>query len=251
MKNIEIIPIQITRDIQAGDRLDRIIFESIGKFGQLLNGDILVVAQKVVSKAEGRIISLETIKPSSKAILIAGQTNKDPRLMEVILNESKQIIRSQRGVIIVETKNGLVCANAGIDQSNVQNGDSHASLLPEDSDSSAWRLRASLKDLAGVDIAVIISDTFGRPFREGQVNMAIGFAGISPVKSYVGKVDIYGRRLRVTEIAIVDEIAAAAELQMGKSGRVPAVIVRGYEYESSNGSSISNLLRFKEKDLFR
>lgn len=251
MKKIEIIPIQIARDIQAGDRLDHIIFDSIGKVGHLLSGDILVVAQKVVSKAEGRIISLETVKPSPKAIMIAKKTNKDPRLMEIILRESNDILRSERGVIIVETKSGFVCANAGIDQSNVQDGDSHALLLPEDSDSSARRLKASLKGLAGVDIAVIISDTFGRPFREGQVNMAIGFAGISPLKSYVGKLDNYGKRLRVTEIAIVDEIASAAELQMGKSERVPAVIVRGYDFESSESSSISDLLRSKENDLFR
>jgi coenzyme F420-0:L-glutamate ligase/coenzyme F420-1:gamma-L-glutamate ligase len=250
-EKIEIIPIPLERDIKAGDRLDQIILESISKFGKLLNGDILVVAQKIVSKAEGRIVSLNNIKPSSKATKLAEQTNKDPRLIEVILNESNHILRSEQGVVIVETKNGIVCANAGIDQSNVENGDCYASLLPEDSDSSARSLRHSLKCLAGVDIAVIITDTFGRPFREGQVNMAIGLAGISPVKSYVGKFDIYGKRLRVTEIAVVDEIASAAELQMGKIERVPAVIVRGYDYEGKEDSSISTLLRTRERDLFR
>jgi coenzyme F420-0:L-glutamate ligase / coenzyme F420-1:gamma-L-glutamate ligase len=248
---IEIIPIQITRDIQVGDRLDQIILESIGKVGQLLNGDILVVAQKVISKAEGRVFDLELVKPSFKAIEIAKTTGKDPRLTEVILNESNLILRSERGILIVETKHGLVCANAGVDQSNVEDSDNHVSLLPEDSDSSARRLKDSLKHLVGVDIAVIITDTFGRPFREGQVNMAIGLAGIEPIKSYVGKFDIYGKKLRVTEIAVADEIAAAAELQMGKSKRIPAVIIRGYEYELSKYSSINALLRAREKDLFR
>jgi coenzyme F420-0:L-glutamate ligase/coenzyme F420-1:gamma-L-glutamate ligase len=251
LKKIEIIPIQIMRDIKAGDRLDQIILESIGKVGRILNGDILVVAQKVISKAEGRVLNLEKVKPSSKAIEIAEQTNKDPRLMEAMLNESKVILRSERGIIIVETKQGMVCANAGIDQSNVEDGDNHASLLPEDSDSSARKLRDSLKQLAGVDVAVIITDTFGRPFREGQVNVAIGLAGIAPIKSYVGKFDIYGKKLRVTEIAVVDEIASAAELQMGKSERIPAVIIRGYEYEPRKYSSINPLLRAREKDLFR
>jgi len=217
----------------------------------LSKGDIVVVAQKVISKAEGRLIDLENVNPSEKSLQIAKQNNKDPRLIELILNESVDILRLARGIIIVETKRGLICANAGVDQSNVENSNHYATLLPEDADLSARELRHSFKRKTGIDVAVVITDTFGRPFREGQINVALGIAGIQPRKSYIGTMDMYGKKLKVTEIAVVDEIASAAELQMGKSERIPVVIIRGYLYQMVENSSLSQLLRSKEKDLFR
>src|SRR5206468_3757789 len=176
----------------------------------LSEGDIVVVAQKVVSKAEGRLVNLKFVKPSERSLQIAKQNDKDPRLIELILNESVDILRLARGILIVETKRGLICANAGVDQSNVENSYDYAALLPQDADLSARRLRHSFKRETGIDVAVVITDTFGRPFREGQINVAIGIAGIQPIKSYIGTLDMYGKKLKVTEIAVVDEIASAA-----------------------------------------
>ena len=249
---IEIIPIPVVPDIKAGDKLDLIILESMSNANEFLSkGDIVVVAQKVISKAEGRLIDLKLVNPSKKSLQIAKQNDKDPRLIELILNESVDILRLARGIIIVETKRGLICANAGVDQSNVENSNHYATLLPEDADLSARELRHSFKRKTGIDVAVVITDTFGRPFREGQINVAIGIAGIQPIKSYIGTMDMYGKKLKVTEIAVVDEIASAAELQMGKSERIPVVIIRGYLYQMVENSSLSQLLRSKEKDLFR
>lgn len=249
---IEIIPIPVIPDIKAGDKLDIIILESMTNANEFLSeGDIVVVAQKVISKAEGRLIDLKLVIPSEKSLQIAKQNDKDPRLIELILNESVDILRLARGILIVETKRGLICANAGVDQSNVEKSNDYAALLPEDADLSARKLRHSLKRKTGIDVAVVITDTFGRPFREGQINVAIGIAGIQPIKSYIGTLDMYGKRLKVTEIAVVDEIASAAELQMGKSERIPVVIIRGYVYQMVETSSLSQLLRARGKDLFR
>lgn len=240
------------QDIKAGDKLDLIILESMNNVNEILSkGDIVVVAQKVISKAEGRVIDLRCINPSEKSLQIAKQNDKDPRLIELILTESVQILRSARGVLIVETKHGLICANAGVDQSNVEKSNDYAVLLPEDADLSARELRHSFKRRTGIDVAVIITDTFGRPFREGQINVAIGIAGIRPIKNYIGTLDMYGKKLKVTEIAVVDEIASAAELLMGKSERIPVVIIRGYFYQMIENSALSQLLRSREKDLFR
>jgi coenzyme F420-0:L-glutamate ligase/coenzyme F420-1:gamma-L-glutamate ligase len=249
---IEIIPIPVIPDIKPGDKLDLIILESMNNANEFLSeGDIVVVAQKVISKAEGRLIDLKLVNPSEKSLQIAKQNDKDPRLIELILNESVDILRLARGILIVETKRGLICANAGVDQSNVEKSNDYAALLPEDADLSARELRHSFKRKTGIDVAVVITDTFGRPFREGQINVAIGIAGIQPIKSYIGTMDMYGKKLKVTEIAVVDEIASAAELQMGKSERIPVVIIRGYLYQMVENSSLSQLLRSKEKDLFR
>jgi coenzyme F420-0:L-glutamate ligase/coenzyme F420-1:gamma-L-glutamate ligase len=249
---IEIIPIPVVPDIKAGDNLDIIILESMNNANEFLSeGDIVVVAQKVISKAEGRLIDLKLVNPSEKSLQIAKQNDKDPRLIELILNESVDILRLARGILIVETKRGLICANAGVDQSNVEKSNDYAALLPEDADLSARELRHSLKRKTGIDVAVVITDTFGRPFREGQINVAIGIAGIQPIKSYIGTLDMYGKKLKVTEIAVVDEIASAAELQMGKSERIPVVIIRGYIYQMVETSSLSQLLRARGKDLFR
>ncbi|MDP9290398.1 MAG: coenzyme F420-0:L-glutamate ligase [Thermoproteota archaeon] len=249
---IEIIPIPVVPDIKAGDKLDIIILESMNNANEFLSkGDIVVVAQKVISKAEGRLIDLKLVNPSEKSLQIAKQNDKDPRLIELILNESVDILRLVRGILIVETKRGLICANAGVDQSNVEKSNDYAALLPEDADLSARELRHSFKIKTGIDVAVVITDTFGRPFREGQINVAIGIAGIQPIKSYIGTLDMYGKKLKVTEIAVVDEIASAAELQMGKSERIPVVIIRGYVYQMVENSSLSQLLRSRGKDLFR
>jgi coenzyme F420-0:L-glutamate ligase / coenzyme F420-1:gamma-L-glutamate ligase len=251
---IHIIPVHLSIDIKPHDNLDVIILESL-KHAQvnLCDGDIVVIAQKIVSKAEGRIINLEHIKPSAKSLAIAKENDKDARIVELILNESKEVLRLFNGILIVETKQGFICANAGIDQSNVQDGYNNALLLPVDADRSANKIRNSLrKKTGGKDVAVVITDTFGRPFREGQTNVAIGIAGIEPIKSYIGTTDMYGKKLKVTEIAVADEIASAAELSMGKLDRVPIVIMRGYKYQKADEkSSISKIIRSKEKDLFR
>jgi coenzyme F420-0:L-glutamate ligase/coenzyme F420-1:gamma-L-glutamate ligase len=253
-KIIHIIPVHLSIDIKPHDNLDVIILESLEHAQvNLCDGDIVVIAQKIVSKAEGRIINLEHIKPSAKSLAIAKENDKDARIVELILNESKEVLRLFNGILIVETKQGFICANAGIDQSNVQDGYNNALLLPVDADRSANKIRNSLrKKTGGKDVAVVITDTFGRPFREGQTNVAIGIAGIEPIKSYIGTTDMYGKKLKVTEIAVADEIASAAELSMGKLDRVPIVIIRGYKYQKADEkSSISKIIRSKEKDLFR
>lgn len=251
---IQIIPIRIYDDIKPHDKLDMLILKSLQERQQdIIDHDILVIAHKIVSKAEGQIVDLQCIKPSGRSLAIAKENNKDPRIVQTILNESKEIVRLSRGIIIAETKHGFICANAGVDQSNVEDSFNHAVLLPKDADASAKKIRQSLRKKTGKDIAVIITDTFGRPFREGQTNIAIGIDGINPIKSYIGNTDMYGKRLRVTEIAVADEIASAAELAMGKLERVPFVIIRGYQYHMlhKKSTSVSKLIRPKEKDLFR
>ena len=244
---LQVIPVRISADIRPHDELDVVILEGAGQ--EIQSGDILVVAHKIVSKAEGRIVSLADVRPSSKAVKMGKEHGKDPRIMELILKESVQILRARDGIIVSETKHGLVCANAGVDQSNVE-GDSVV-LLPVDPDRSASRLRDAVKKKAGREIAVVITDTFGRAFREGQTNVAIGVAGLSPIKSYIGSRDMCGRKLRVSEIAVADEIASAAELVMGKAEGVPVAIVRGYKFEKAAKSSAKSLQRSRERDLFR
>lgn len=230
--------------------LSVIILEAIDRSQiEIQNGDILVVTHKIVSKAEGRVVELDSIEPSTKAINMAKEHDKDPRIMELILRESSQILRAKDGIIISETRHGFVCANAGVDQSNVK-GDT-AVLLPLAPDESADRIRHAVKKKVGKEVAVIITDTFGRTFRNGQTNVAIGIAGINPIKSYIGTYDMYGRKLRVTEIAVADEIASAAELVMGKAEGTPVAIVRGYIFEKASKTSVKLLLRAKERDLFR
>ena len=249
---IEIIPIHIPAAIKPEDKLDLIILESICQAHEnLYDRDIIVIAQKIISKSEGRIVNLNLINPSNKSMQLARKNCKDARIIEMILSESKEVIREDRGVIIVETRQGFVCANAGIDQSNVEDSDNHVVLLPIDADESARKIRHSIKKQTTKNVAVVITDTFGRPFREGQTNVAIGIAGIKPIKSYVGTIDMYGKKLKVTEIATADEIASAAELVMGKSDCIPVAIVRGCRYDAEDKPSISNLVRRKEKDLFR
>jgi coenzyme F420-0:L-glutamate ligase/coenzyme F420-1:gamma-L-glutamate ligase len=247
---IQITSIRISDDIRLYNDLSAVILEAIADSQiEIQNDDILVVTHKIVSKAEGRIVNLARIKPSTKAIRMAKEHDKDPRVMELILKESIQILRAKNGIIISETKHGFVCANAGVDQSNVE-GDM-AVLLPVAHYESASWIQDAVKKKIGKEIAVIITDTFGRTFRNAQTNVAIGIAGINPIKSYIGTYDMYGRKLRVTEIAVADEIASAAELVMGKAEGTPVAIVRGYSFEKASKTSVKSLLRAKERDLFR
>jgi coenzyme F420-0:L-glutamate ligase/coenzyme F420-1:gamma-L-glutamate ligase len=247
---IQITPIRISNEIVLHNDLSVIILDAIDRSQtEIQNGDILVVTHKIVSKAEGRVVNLDNIKPSTKAIAMAKEHNKDSRIMELILKESSQILRAKDGIIISETRHGFVCANAGVDQSNVR-GDT-AVLLPLAPDESADRIRYAVKKKVGKEVAVIITDTFGRTFRNGQTNVAIGIAGINPIKSYIGTYDMYGRKLRVTEIAVADEIASASELVMGKAEGAPVAIIRGYDFEKASKASIKSLIRAKNRDLFR
>ena len=247
---ISIIPIEGIPEVRAGDDLPAVILGAAQRQGLTLeNGDILVVTQKIVSKAEGRIVDLASVEPGPFAREIAERWEKDARVVETVLRESARIVRMDHGVMICETKHGFICANAGVDASNVEQLGTVA-LLPVDSDASAAGMRARIERDAGVSVAVIVTDTFGRPWREGHVNFAIGVSGMLPVLDYAGQVDPAGYELRVTQMAVADEIAAAAELAHGKLDRVPVALVRGYPYPRGDGSS-RNLLRDPEKDLFR
>jgi coenzyme F420-0:L-glutamate ligase / coenzyme F420-1:gamma-L-glutamate ligase len=247
---VRIIAVAGMPEVRPGDDLAALILEAArGQGADVEDGDVLVVTQKIVSKAEGRLVDLRQVEPSPHARELAAQTGKDPRLLEVILRESRRIVRQEGGVIICETKHGFVCANAGVDTSNV--GGSMVSLLPLNPDQSAERIRAAVQEEgAGISVAVIISDTFGRPWREGHTNVAIGVAGMSPIKDYVGQTDPHGYVLRVSTMAVADELAAAAELVMGKLSRVPVAIVRGFNYQRAEGSA-RELIRPPERDLFR
>ena len=241
---LEIIPVKIQREIGIDDNFVDLILES----SEINDGDILVFSQKIVSKNEGRMLSLSSVNPSLLANGIASSYGKDPRLIELILSESERIVRMENGIIIVKTKHGFVCANAGIDESNVQDG--YATLLPKDPDKSASLLKERIEQKTGKNISVIISDTFGRPFRLGQTDVAIGIAGLEPILDYNGKPDTFGKIMRVTAIAVADEICSASELVMGKVEKCPIVIVRNYSYNFSN-AKIQKLLRSEHDDLFR
>jgi len=247
---IKIIGIEGIPEVKPGDNLANLIIDSTQKNGiKIMDRDIIVVTHKIVSKAEGRLIDLKKIIPSNFALKISKRRKKDPRMVEVILREAKRIVRMERGVIIAETRHGFICANAGVDKSNVK-GEDMVSLLPINPDKSAELIRDEIKRRLNADVAVIISDTFGRPWREGQTNIAIGVAGLEPILDYRGKRDSYGYTLKVTAIAIADELASAAELVMGKVGMVPIAIIRGYQY-TEGGGSVKSLIRPRSKDLFR
>jgi coenzyme F420-0:L-glutamate ligase/coenzyme F420-1:gamma-L-glutamate ligase len=213
------------------------------------DADVFVFTQKIVSKAEGRFVSLDEVKPSGLARRFAEAWGRDSRVVEVALAQARRIVRMDRGVLITETTHGLVCANSGVDASNVP-PDGVLCLLPENPDRSARTLRTSIQERTGRRVAVIVTDTFGRPWREGQTNVAIGVDGMAPLADYRGQVDPRGRPLNVTAIAVADEIAAAAELVMGKLDRVPIAIVRGYSWKPGEGGARA-LLRDPEQDMFR
>lgn len=241
---MQILPVHIEKEITSDDNLSKIIINS----ADIDDGDILVIAQKVISKQEGRIVDLSSVKTSLLSEGISSQYNKDPRIVELILSESKRIVRMKSGLIIVETNHGFICANAGIDESNVADG--FATLLPLNSDKSAELIRNKILDETGKNIAIIIADTFGRPFRMGQTNCAIGISGLNPILDYSGTLDSFDRILRVTAIAIADELSAAAELVMEKTKKSPVVIIRNYSYDLMD-KSIDDLIRPENEDLFK
>ncbi len=247
---VRLIPIRGIPEIRPGDDLGLMITRAAGKMRfKLTDGDIVVIAQKVVSKAEGRLVNLESVIPSEFANEIASKQKRDPRLIEVILSESANIVRADDRVLITETKHGFVCANAGVDRSNVV-GKDWVSLLPVAPDDSALLLKTRLAELLKVNVAVIITDTFGRAWREGLTNVAIGVAGLKPLKDLRGKNDDHGKELSATTLAVADEIAAASGLLMRKTARIPAVVTRGYYFDHGEGSA-SELIRPRERDLFR
>lgn len=252
MRRIEVIGLRYDEEIKEGDDIGKIIVSCLERYNIVLTeGDVVVVSHKVVSKAEGRVADLRTVDPSKDAIELARRTGKDPRLVELILRESKEVLKVEDGHIIVLTPHGIVCANAGIDKSNA-GGTDKVVLLPKDPDASARRIRDTIRSTLGVSVAVIVVDTYARPFREGMVNMAIGFSGIAPYRDYVGKVDRDGYVMQVTRVAIVDEIAAAAELVMGQGREnTPFAVVRGVDYEVCEECGFKDIFMSKDKWLFR
>lgn len=248
---IRVIGIEEMPEIQEGDDLATEIIDAALRQGTSIDsGDVIVVTQKVVSKAEGRLVNLDDVEPSPLALAITAGYRRDPRHTEIILRESKRIVRMDHGVIISETQHGFNCANAGVDASNVP-GATTLALLPVDPDASARGIRQAIQTRLGADVAVIVSDTFGRPWRSAAVNVAIGVAGFNPLLSYVGQEDAYGKTLHTTVIAVADELAAAAELVTGKVRRVPVSIIKGYRYEPLDNASNQALIRSPDKDLFR
>lgn len=249
-REIRIIGVRGIPEIVPGGDLVSLLLEACRRQRlRLQNGDIVVFTQKVVSKSEGRLVCLDEVHPSALAEGFAREARKDPHTVEVVLAESRRVVKMDRGVLITETHHGLVCAQAGVDASNVPDPRMVA-LLPADPDRSARRLRRDLRKTAGVDVAVIISDTFGRPWREGLTNVAIGIDGMAPLVDYRGQRDPHGRMLTATVIAAADELAAAAELVMGKLDRVPVALIRGYRYRRARGKG-EDLVRPAERDLFR
>ncbi len=249
MSGIRIQPLPSLPEVAPGDDLGALIIAALAAAAlKPQASDIFVVTQKIVSKAEGWLVRLETVEPSARAKQWAERYGKDARVIEVILQQAKRIVRMEHAVLIVETRHGFVCANAGVDASNVPEG--VVTLLPEDPDQSAQRLREQLEKAFGVQLAVIISDTFGRPWREGVANVALGVAGLEPLVDYRGQPDTHGRTMQMTVVAVADELAAAAELVMGKTSRVPVAVIRGYNYKLAAGSG-RDLLRRPENDLFR
>ncbi|MDH5374930.1 MAG: coenzyme F420-0:L-glutamate ligase [Candidatus Bathyarchaeota archaeon] len=252
MNVVRIIGIEGLPIIKAGDNLAELICNAAeNQSTPIQNGDILVVTHVVVSRAEGKVVDLDKVAPSEFAKTIAEQYKKDPALVEAVLRESKGIRRMSDGKLITETKHGFVCANSGVDKSNVP-GERNVALLPEDPDHSAMEIRREIRRLTDCDVAVVVSDTHGRPLREGEINIAIGVAGISPIKDRRGEKDLFGYVLRVKRTAIADELASAAELVIGQADEgIPVAIIRGYNYPESEDAKATDLVRPKEQDLFR
>lgn len=253
---LRVIPITGIREIPEGSDLGLILYEALQQQRLTIeSGDVFIVTQKIVSKAEGRVVNLDEVEASQFARAFAQQYNKDAQHVEVVLRESKRIVRMDHGVLISETRHGFICANAGVDESNV-NGQRALTLLPLDPDRSALTLRHRLQQLASenrreaVDIAVIVSDTWGRPWRNGQVNMAIGVSGMEAIVDYRGLRDPYGYELQASAIATADELASTGELVMGKIDRVPVALIRGYTYTPTEGDA-RVLIRDSATDMFR
>lgn len=247
-RGIEILPVRGVPEIRPGDDLAGLVVRAAGD--GLRARDILVITHKVVSKAEGRLVDLRGVEPSALARRFAAEHRKDARQTEVVLRESSRIVRMDRGVIISETHHGFVCANAGVDASNVP-GTESVCLLPVDPDASARRLRERLHGLTGLDLPVIVSDSFGRAWRFGITDIAIGVSGMNPLADYRGGEDPYGNPLEASVLAIADELASAAELVMGKTDGVPAAVVRGCDYRRNDDGSGRDLLMPPKRDMFR
>lgn len=252
---LEIVPLAPLPEVADGDRLGELMATAARKAGvEPRDGDLIVVSQKVVSKAEGRVRLLRDTKPGSRAAALAEQIDRDPRLVELVLQESRRVVRAETSVLIVETNAGWICANAGIDASNVP-GDDAVVLLPEDADESARRVRAELAQALGGSRrpAVIVADSFGRPWRLGQAEVAIGCAGVLPIDDWNGRADSEGRELSATAVAIADQLAAAADLGRDKTSRQPAVLIRGAQrwWSAEDGPGAQALQRPADQDLFR
>ncbi len=249
---LTLTPVEGLPEIGAGDDLAQIIVGGLGSEESLRQGDVLVIAHKVVSKAEGRIRSLAEVQPQARAHELAAQLDKDPRQVQVVLDETREVLRAGRGVMICLTHHGFVCANAGVDASNVP-GEDTVLMLPVDPDRSARGLRQRLRELTGVAPAVIITDSFGRAWRVGQCDVTIGCAGLAPLEDWRGRGDAHGRELHATWIAVADELAAAADLARRKDGQQPVVSIRGAgrHVSAEDGPGALALLRPEAEDLFR
>ena len=247
MKGLEVLGVDGFPEIRPGDDLNRLIRDAVA--GNLRTGDVLVVTHKIVSKAEGRLVDLGTVEPSALASDYATRYGKDPRQIEVVFRESRRIVRMDRGIVISETHHGFVCANAGVDASNIPDEDV-VCLLPVDPDASASRLRDALAENPGVEVAVVISDSFGRAWRHGITDVAIGVSGMDPVADYRGLDDPHGYPMEASVLAVADELAAAAELVMGKTEGIPLAVIRGYSYSPAPGNA-RELLMPPERDMFR
>jgi coenzyme F420-0:L-glutamate ligase/coenzyme F420-1:gamma-L-glutamate ligase len=251
---ITVVALDRIPEIRPDDDLARAIGDALDSTTGVLplrDDDVLVVTQKVVSKAEGAIVDLAAVEPRAEAIAFAAKHDRDPRQVEVVLREARRVVRMERGVVITETKHGFVCANGGVDASNVGPGSGHlVTLLPDDPDASAARIRASVRDRFGVDVPVLVSDSFGRPWRWGITDVAIGVSGLLPLEDLRGTPDADGRPMRVTVRAVADEIASAAELALGKASGRPVALVRGVAFSRGEGS-IRDVLMGAESDLFR
>ncbi len=245
-EEVRLIPLRGIPELDEGDDLGAMVVEAAARAGGLEAGDVVVVAQKAVSKVEGRVVDLRTIEPSARAHELAG--DEDPRRIEVILRESRNIVRARPPLVIAETSHGFVCASAGVDASNAKGPDTVV-LLPLDPDGSARGIRARIHELAGVDVGIVVSDSFGRAFRRGTTDVALGVSGLAPLRDLRGQRDSAAYELHATEIAVADELAGAAELVMGKTEGVPAVIVRGAT--AAGEGSGADLLMPRERDLFR
>ena len=243
---MHVIPVSIDHDIQPGENIAVLIIAS--SKSAINDGDVIVISQKIISKQESRTVNLNMVIPSELATGIASEYEKDPKLVEVILSESNRIVRMNNGVLITESYHGFICANAGVDESNVEKD--YATLLPKDPDKSASNIREKIFDMTGKKVAVLISDTFGRPFRLGQTDHAIGVSGMESILSYEGKQDTFGKTLRVTAISSVDELCATAELVTGKTTKCPVAIIRNFRFIPNDGNVIS-MLRDEKEDLFR
>lgn len=250
VSDVTLLAIDGLPEIKPGDDLAVMVVDCARAGGRALErGDVLALAQKVISKSEGRIRKLADVVPGPEALRMAAESGKDAKALQVVLDETVRIVRWQRGVLIVETRHGFVCANAGVDHSNAGAPDTLI-LLPVDPDASAARIRARLAELSGVDVPVVITDTFGRAWREGHMNVAIGISGLPALRRYIGEFDPDGYEMRVTEIAVADEIAAATELVMGKLDRRPAAIVRGLRLPAGDETA-REYVRPHDKDMFR